>query len=323
MIQPDRGALEAALESALAVHPSQAGLARLDDRVRAALAARAGERRSPSWLSGRRLALAVLVIVAVVTGAAGGLRMLERLAENHPGWERAWERAERVGIARTSSGHTVILERAYVDGNLLLLGVTADGYQPTGYELRIDGRPVESGFSQFSQRKDQSAALWVSEAPRGLGRSARLDLDIRQLARDGRDRDFVEGSWRFELTLANAGGSTWRGPVSVTKAGVTATLDEVSISSTMVRGHLRFRGERLGDTDDTWSPLGYVIRGDKRVRLGTGYGLDNEFTFTTRDGYDARTGTWRIRLDTLSADLGPDRGTSRIEGPWEFEVSID
>jgi hypothetical protein len=327
MTSAETAHIEAILRAALATMPGPTGLARADERIARAIA-HPGRARLPSarwsWLSGRRAAALILVAVAAVA-ATGGMRLLDRMASNHPGWERAWDRAERLDLVRTSSGQTVVVERAYIDTNFLLIGITGEGYQPSRYELRVDGTPVPWDYGSFAQRHDRSAALWVSEAPPGIGETAVLDLEITELGddpRNGRWRERVAGEWRYRFSLPNAGGASWKGPMTVTRSGVTAALDEVTVSPTMVKGHLRFRGERLAVAEDTWSPKGRIVHGDKRVHLGTGYGIDNEFTFTARDGYDDRRGVWRIIVDEIRADDAPGR-SFRIAGPWTFEVRLE
>jgi hypothetical protein len=127
------------------------------------------------------------------------------------------------------------------------------------------------------------------------------------------------GTWGF--CLRNAGGSSWSGSVADSASGVTATLDALSVSPTMVIGHLVFTREPLLVTSDQWTPRGTLIHGADRLALETTFGKDNAVTFTARQGIDDWKGSWRIRIDEVSADPTPSKRI-RITGPWVLDVTV-
>jgi len=106
---------------------------------------------------------------------------------------------------------------------------------------------------------------------------------------------------------------------------VTITLDALSVSPTLVTGHLVLTREPLLVTRDTWGPHGTAIHGGDRVAMRGGSGKDNEITFYTVAGMDDRAGVWRIQVDEVSAETAcPDHPCPmiRIAGPWVLEVTI-
>ena len=88
----------------------------------------------------------------------------------------------------------------------------------------------------------------------------------------------------------------------------------------MVIGHLVFTGEPLLVTSDQWAPRGTLIHGADRLALETTFGKDNVVTFTARQGIDDWKGSWRIRIDEVSAD--PIRKRIGITGPWVLDVTV-
>ena len=135
----------------------------------------------------------------------------------------------------------------------------------------------------------------------------------------------AEGPWHFEFSLPNAGGASWAGSVADSESGVTITLEALSVSPTLVTGHLVFTGEPLLVTQDTWGPHGTAIHGADQVAMRRGSGTDNEFTFYTVTGMDDWAGVWRIQVDVVSAESDcPDHPCPmiRIAGPWVLEVTI-
>ena len=138
--------IEARLQRALEVDPSEDALAWLDRRVSQVIArpvahnaARRG-RRLPLLLR----PLPLLAAFLLLTGAdAGTLGLLERIAtESGGGYRVAWERAEVLGISHTDAGFTVMLERAYADINQVVVSLNVQGPR-TGEE----GSSVDLGIS--------------------------------------------------------------------------------------------------------------------------------------------------------------------------------
>jgi hypothetical protein len=333
----ERGALEGALTSALSVTPGASDLARLDERMRRALVAPPARRGWRTRLlpgSRPRLALVVLLIV-LITAAAGGTALIERVFSNYPGWQRAWDRAETIGLRQTVGGRTVVVERAYLDANQVLIGVSAEGASDLTAAIRVDGRVPEGMLATGAERPrtDTAAQLFNVITPPGTGERAHIDLVIRTIPELEEVTGAIGGPWHFEFDLRSDGGTAWRGSETRTVSGVTMTLDELVVSPTTVQAHLVFDGPKLDATDDSWIPTGKIIRGEKRTPFNIGKDLrllggrtggPQEQLLFTMDGFDAERGTVTVRIDriTASANNGKQEMLT-IEGPWVFEVPLD
>ena len=120
--------IETRLVQAMAITPSAPVMRRMDERVAAMLAAPAVR---PTRSGARRLLRPMLLAatLALAAGAvAAAVTLIDRLAEEaSPGWATTWERAEVLGIHQTDGDVTLTLERAYVDLNQVMLGVSVDG----------------------------------------------------------------------------------------------------------------------------------------------------------------------------------------------------
>jgi hypothetical protein len=330
----DLAAFESTLRVALASLPDPVGLARVDARIAAAVASPGRRRPAQGLVNGglRRLALVALGIVAIVTVAAGGQRLLERMAERSPGWERAWDRAEPLNLRQTVDGHTVILEGAYLDAGMLLLGLrTEDGSDPAEKVVRIGGAQSIGGLLTGRTRSGEKAQLWARYL-HGVGPSERIDVEVSRIELPRRPLPsgaharvkpkYVEGPWRFSFALRSAGGDDWTGSRSDRASGVTVTLDELTVSPTVVSGHLTFAGDLPRVNDDQWYALDVSVRhGDKRVGSRGGSTARPGYTFFGEGGFEDATGSVTIRIGELQADTRT--GEERIKGPWLIEVELD
>jgi hypothetical protein len=333
----ERGALEGALTSALHLTPGAGDLARLDERVRGAIAAPPARR---SGLSGHlpgtrpRLAL-VALLVLLITAAAGGTVLIERVFSDFPGWQRAWDRAEIVGLRQTVGGRTVVVERAYLDANQLLIGVSAEGASDLKAAIRVDGRVPEGILATGAERPrtEDAAMLFNVITPPGTGDRAHIDLVIRTIPELEEVTGAIGGPWHFEFDLRSDGGTTWRGSETRTVSGVSMTLDELVVSPTTVQAHLVFDGPKLDATDGGWIPIGKVIRGEKRSPFNVGKDLaalsgrsggPEEQLLFTMDGFGAERGALTVRIDRITADANNGKQEMlTIEGPWVFEVPLE
>lgn len=267
--------------------------------------------------------IALLVGAMLVTIAAGGISLLDRLASSAD-LGVAWERAERLGLSETVKGRTVTLERAYMDMNRIVIGLSLEGRAWAGLRLWIDGKPWDGGIAMGTgrQRPRQSASLFEFETPPGIGRQARMVVEVPSILEPPeREGERIEGPWRFEFTLPNAGGTVWRGSKSDESAGVTLTLEELSISPTAVVGRIRWRGEPLADALYAWPERGSVTHRGERQAAPARQSNDGWFTFRTDLGSDRAPGRWQISIGEVVGDLG-DGKAKRVEGPWVIEVDV-
>lgn len=310
--------------------PMQASqLARLDERVATAIAAHPAQRRRSGLGSTgfrSRPVIVLLALVSAVTVAAGGVQLLERLVTSDPGWRVAWDRGEQLGLSQTVGGHAVTVVRGYLDANQIVIGITTEGYNYARASLRVNGKEAVGGAVTGEPRRHQSAHVLIFQTPQGIGERPNLELEVPALHGSGVALPVVaEGPWNFEFSLPNAGGGSWSGSVADSESGVTITLDALSVSPTLVTGHLILTGEPLLVTRDTWSPDGTAIRGADQVAMRRGFGTDNEFTFHTYTGMDDWAGVWRIQVDEVSANSDCPHHPCpmiRIAGPWVLEVTI-
>ena len=323
----DRAQIEQTLTSALATMPSRDGLARLDERVHGAIAAPTTSQRFRRLMPSPRLGIVVAVLLIVaVTAAAGGVTLIDRLMTKSDWTDKAWARSEPIGLSSTLGGQTVTVERGYMDANRIIIGMTVEGKADVAATLRVNGRLAEGMFAIGKSRRGRSVDGHAFLTPPGIGEQARLQLEVRARAFPGQDSGSLGGPWRFDFELPNSGGLAWAGTQTARASGVSVTLDELVVSPTTVRGHLLFDGTRIHSIKDNWGPIGAVIRGKKRTKLNLGKptpGVQG-FSFFTADGFDAKRGTWTVRIDRLVADGDTDIGQQmlRIKGPWVFEVDL-
>lgn len=339
--------LEEALGRAYLALPSGQALDHMDGRVADALSR--ATRPPVRSLVGRRLALAVAMSVVVfATVGAGGIAMLERMfREASGGLELAWQRATALGLRDTVRGTTVGVERAYLDGAQIVVGLTSEGYNYADARLWVDGRRAAGGFVSGVPTRHGSAHMLVFQTPPGVGDRAELVLEVRDLWRNERADDprsddplpaaspergtgdgppptVIEGPWRFAFSLRNQGAVTvWTGAATATASGVTMTLDRLSVAPTLIKGHLSWEGTRLAASgDDVWSAQGRLRHRGERLGIDGGGTSGNQFEFRIERGADDPVGEWTLRIDTITSDPGSPPRQVRIEGPWVFHVTL-
>ncbi len=296
--------------------------ARLDARMRAAILAPVPPRSWP--IRGRqRVGLLSLALVALVGIAAGGIGLLERIAQEDPALGVAWGEGVRLGIADTSNGVTVVVERAYMDSQGIVISLRHDGYSYIGRaDLAIDGITSSSSAAVGWPTSHGSASVLRRRTPSNAGASASMVLDVREVVDSWADDATVTtGDWHFEFSVPNAGGSAWRGLLEWEAGDVTTTLTALRVSPTVITGDLAFVGSPLEGTDDTWSADGVVIHDDITYPMAGGVGRDDRYTFQTDVGTTDWAGTWVVRVDRVYADTGQP-GLTWLDGPWVFQVEV-
>jgi len=349
--------LDSALTTALGAFPTTAALVHMDARVTAAMAApparRIGLPALPRLRRSRGVAL--IAIVAMVTVAAGGVSLIDRVfRDSTPAWELAWSRAKPLGLSQTVRGVTVGVDSAYMDDARVVIGLTMEGYHYAKADLHVDGRDARGGGVYQVPSKRGSAAVLNFSTPRGIGDRARLELDIPYLCapgapvatplrpepslRGGTAADppaaaachgpgpnprRIDGPWRFSFTLANAGGSTWTGSVADAASGVTITLDRLAVSPTSVIAFLHWSGDPLRRSlDDVWSATGRLEHRGERFYSGGGGTNGNQADIGWEPGSDDPAGDWTLRIDELTSDPGYPAKRIRIKGPWVFKITM-
>lgn len=321
----DRSVLESALFDQIGSGPTPTILGALDVRVRHLMAATAAPPIPPRrwFVIPRRTLLLGIAFIALVAMAAGGRGMLDRIfSGNWPGWERAWDRSEEIGLTQVIDGHRVTVERAYMDAGQTIIGLTTDGLAYPVADLLVDSVAAIGGLSAGDGVRGQSAGVLVFRTPAGIGPVAHVRLSVGRVEQLG-STDVAARPWQFTFELPNHGGGTWAGAERVTDARVGVTLSSLRVSPTRIGGQFVFDGDPLSISDDAWTPHGWVEHGDQRHLIDSGFGGNRAFAFTIRDGVDEPEGRWTVHVTELSSDPGNPSTHIRIAGPWEFTVLVE
>ena len=309
--------LERRLERALVLDPEASTLHALDQRIARAIA-RVPEVRTSRWSLRRasRPGLAFVLLVVLAGGAVAGSGILSRVAETVPAFAMAWERATPIDQSKTVDGRTVTVERAYVDVNMILVGMTLRDRsgEPGGvgpFEVKVDGVGVAQGLGGPGDSNSvESAQVLTFATPVGVGDVVPITLVTKDPA----------ATFRFEVP--NSGGASVEPGLRAEAAGVIATLERLTIAPTGVSGRVALAGEAI-EMGDSWHPLGGIRSGDfdARMSMSQSYTADHPFvTFHTVEGSESPSGTWSVTIDEL---VGYEDGEQiRLAGPWVFEVPI-
>jgi hypothetical protein len=335
--------IETRLVRAMAITPSAPIMRRLDERV-AAMTAAPTVRSTPS--PARRLLRPLLLAatLALVAGAvAAALTLIDRLAaEQSPGWATAWERAEVLGIHQTDGDVTLTLERAYVDLNQVMLGVSVDGLDALPdngdgigndhllswvVEIRGPGgwriQPEAGGDSARVVEGQASAFIFTFGSPPSV--AGRWELSVSSVGY-GAER-MTDGNWDFTFDLPGPVGTATTSSATDTVGDATLTLTELRIApSTLVA---RIRLEVDGTTFAGWSAGtgqdGQVIRhGETTFQIDQETihaATPGENAYLTAAGSDDAAGTWQIVIPELGYTTADGKGVS-LDGPWTLTVTV-
>jgi hypothetical protein len=360
--------VETRLHQAFAYAPTADALERLDDRVAAVMAVTPAPVRARGFATSLRRGLllrplAVLAAFVLMTGAvAGTLTLLERLSgQSTVGTRVAWERAEVLGIRQVDAGLTVILERAYVDLNQVVLFLEVEGLSLTpgvqpppsvdivGQLHDPAGRPSEGWALSLGGIGDQesglAAAIMSWEGPilpqagiwnlrvSSVGYGAMTDGACTAGERtEGtctlEDGGMRQGTWQFEFDMPSPAGKLFSGEVATTIGDATVTLTELRLAQSMIGGELFL--EVGGRAVPLWSPtLGSIRHNGEPWEpdlnpnfVGRPFG-DGGFGFLTSAGTNESAGTWEIEISHISLPSGGSgEMEAQLEGPWMLSVAV-
>ncbi len=315
-------AFEQRMEQALLVDPQANTLWTLDERIARAIA-RVPEARAARWSLRRasRPGLALVLVVVLAGGAVAGSGILSRVAETVPAFAMAWERATPIDQSKTVGGRTVTLERAYVDANQILVGMTARDRsgEPADLgrvEVRVDGIGDALGLGGAGDSNQvETAHLLTFVTPAGVGDEVAITLVASTLVAS-------DPPATFRFKVPNSGGRSIDPDLWANAAGVGVTLETLTLSPTAISGVLTLQGGPI-EMGESWSPVGSVSRGDTNAAISMSH-QDSDghpfTTFRTVQGSDAPSGTWTVRIDEIMGHENGDR--IRLAGPWVFEVPI-
>lgn len=340
--------MEIALRELFAFAPQEHVWARVDERV--SLASESIGAGSSSVLRrrfARRRTVIGLLAAAVVLVGAGGLGLY---AEMGAGLQTAWDlqlgRSVAVGATDVRDGYRVTIDRAYLDGERLMLAIRVTdelqrpevGQLEAMYAVVTDANGEWQGIGSATSRPiGQWSSLNVvgrfvpSAAPAASSRQIHvvvphiyvLDATATPPAED--DQEWtpyheVEGPWTFDLDLAVDGVAAVATPGTVrTIDGVPVTLREAVVGPSVIRLQVGVDDP----TGATWTLLGHVRRGDREFPIVLeSLGADGIVTLQADYGTGDASGDWSLVI-TAADRSGPGEGIEeRIAGPWTFEFQI-
>jgi hypothetical protein len=354
-----RDQIETRLLGAVAFEPSEDGLRWLDQRV-AQIAARPVALPRRGFVIPRLVLRPVLVLAAfvLIAGAvAGGVGLLDQIFQSSamPGWQTAWDRAERLDLTQTDAGVTITLERAYADLNHVLVGFTVEGLQAAPLSDHGEPAPIE-WRAELRDPTGRTADQWATS---GTGTSI-SDPNLSAVGNfwegavtpvagtwvltftsvgfnaggfvsgecyvgntdpaceNPPPRAMVDGTWRFEFALPAPVGTVLSPNVSQTVGDATLTLTELRITPTMITARIALRV--AGGTVADWGPAigwGPWVHSMSIRRDGTEYDRGNITSHVTVLGQDPDAQGPEGDVNEFMTNAGVDEAT----GTWEIEIS--
>jgi hypothetical protein len=336
---------ELRLRRAVAVNPSDEGLRWLDERLAAIVAQPASlrRRRVPSrraFLRPLALAAAFVLLTGTVVATMG---LLDRTVESSgvPAWRTAWNRGEVLNLRQTDRGVTVVLERAYVDLNQVMVGFTVDGLAPapasgggepgpiewTAQLRDPTGRPAEEWatgtLAMGVEETNLSAVLQTWDgAPAPVAGTWELIVTSVGYESGGMQpgecsvgatepscvnpqaNGMIEGLWRFEFALPKPAGTVVSTDAADTAGPATLTMTELRVTPTMVSGRLVLAV--AGSTVGYWAPLEASVRHDGESHVMS--------IVSARDPAEEDVPGNDNTFSTLA-------GSDRAAGTWKIEVA--
>lgn len=296
----------------------------VEARVGAAVQAESASSRSRSVRRlARSLALALVATLGLAAAGIGALELYERAAYSAPEGDRlAWERSVELDLTVETPGGTVTLARGYADGSRVVLAVGSsapEAFGPT--ELRdADGRIYRPfGGSGYAEATGESVDLqsWLPPEPLSVG-----DVDFIWSSAAG-----AAEPWELTFTLpVNAGGIVLEPDETVTLDGVSVTLEEFEISPSIVVWTMSFDGL---DPDRSWAAASMSLTRNGEdafageAQIGGPQGEDQmQQLHAAMRGIGEPAGEWTLTIGELVGNSGGDQDQVRLQGPWEFVLSV-
>jgi len=286
--------------------------------------------------------LAVLAAFVLLTGAVGAaLNLLDRTVESSgtPGWQTAWDRGEKLGIAVTDAGVTITVERAYADLNQVLVGFTVAGLEPPVSSTAEP--PALEWTAQLTDPAGRQSERWATGTTAMGGDETGLSavvqtwegevtpmagtwvLTISSIGYNGNGfvpgqcsvgatdpecinpprAGLIDGSWRFTFELPTPTGSVVPADVSDSVGQATLHLTELRVSPTMIAARIGLAVD--GRQAMTWSSAPLTIQ-----HLDTSYTIGSNAASFVGDPGDG-TG------DTVFFTTA---GTDDLAGRWQIQV---
>ena len=319
----------------------------MDERVSAVMELpRPAEGRVHRLRRPRRVVLLAAAALVVFVGAGSSLlSMYPNLGGG--GYRVAWDRSVKLGMSQVHDGYQVTLEAAYADAAQTMLAISiADLKGGRSSQVGLDGAYLtdEAGrtytmTSGGSSPADSSSAVntvWFGTPGNGaLSGKHHFILSVpvigvRQVtptfsilpdgSETGDPWDRVAGPWRFEFDLAIAPATLLSPAVTATANGVTAKVESVLISPTVVQVKMSYTG--LPYTGSGWASIATVLHNGARLAVSGSRGSGDTAAGEVMDtvsGTDTASGVWVVRVDEL---VGEGKGGQiRLAGPWLLQFT--
>jgi len=344
-----RTPLDTALGELLGFEPRPDLLKRLDERVNLAAATLGAApptvRRSP--LSTRRRKVVSLFAAAVIlAGAGGALGLYEGMGAGlEVGFGLQLDHSVAVGATEVRDGYRVTIDRAYLDGERLMLAVVAtdelerpevDGLMAM-YAVVTDPNGEWQGVGMATGRPvgrwSALNVVWrqvpVAASP---ANSRRLHVVVPHIfVRDNTisppiadDQEWnpyreVKGPWTFDIELAVDGAAGVATPGAVHNiAGVPVTLQQVIVGPSAIRIQMA--------VDDpsgaAWSFVGQVRRGDRAFPIVLASVGAGAIEMHADGGTNDASGDWSVVITEAIRIGSGDAEEERMAGPWTFDFHI-
>jgi hypothetical protein len=335
-------ALEARLTAALAWEPSRRSLALLGARVAAVRRPRPGR----PWLR----PLVLLAAAVALMGAAITLTLVQQAAALIPGHKVAYDRGTVLNISRSVDGYSLVLERAYLDPNQLVLAFSAGtgGAGPAVPRANVidsDGRHyLDFAGGDVTDETIGSGSVLAFDVPPGVTGTVHLAVSVPFLLTLRTDSPGITPdeplTFAFDLTVQPS--QTVMVEQTAVANGRSVTLRWLRFTGTAVR--LRLDPDLaglLGDAYPAWTLDATLRRPDRSTErldwqalppgwtgqskqdlLGVIDSMDGSVTvYQARSGTDDPNGTWTVTVERLVGSDGRG-GSTQVAGPWVFEVRV-
>jgi hypothetical protein len=289
---------------------------------------------------GRR-SIAVLVAAGLLVGAGAPLGLYDGLGA---GWDYGFSvqlaRSTAVGATAIDDGFRVTIDRAYLDGERLMLAVRVvdERKRPhisqlmAMYSVVSDEDGIWAGAGVATSRPMGAWAAtqiqWrIPPGPIPEGRH-HLRVEVPHIfwrdssappseADDWNPWHQQDGAWSFDIDLPVEGGATVAHPDAPIKIDdVTFTVEEVVVGPTAIRVRLRY------DDDATWTVVGGMDRGGQHFPFVISKSSEpGVIVLQTDGGSDQPAGAWSIVID--AADRQEDEWPEhRLYGPWKVGIHV-
>jgi hypothetical protein len=344
MSMTDGALVERTLTDLLQTKPSDDGLRRLDAQIAQVLATRHAVATSRPRRTRRRTRVLWLVAAAALTmGAGGALGLYDGLGAGMDyGFSIQMARSVEIGASAVDDGFRVTVERAYLDGERLMLALRVEDelQRPEVSGLLAMYSVVSDGESEWTGAGIATARQlgpWVAAniqwrlAPGPVEPGIhRFHVDVPHIFwRDGtmplptsEDPDWnpwreQHGSWSFDIDVPVDGGATVIRPDTALDIGGTPfVLEDVVIGPSAVRVRLTY-----DDPGATWALIGEVQHEGRAFPFVLqSLGEAGVAEVQADGGVDDPSGDWTIVIREADRQVG-DEPQRRVVGPWVVDLT--